>query len=203
MISICMLWGLDFIFAKQALEILNPLFFTAMRFFIIGFALLPFVRKKIFNEIPILFLAGFMIVIVSYGASDISNKLNNSTIVSATLSQMDAILAILMGFFIFREEITYNKIIGVTIAFIGLMSMFIINVFSSQETSNLNSEIQGINWKNLISILITIVGITGWSGYIFFTKRIEEKMTNSEIIAWSSFFGSILCFIILIIFDGF
>jgi drug/metabolite transporter (DMT)-like permease len=60
----CLLWGLDFIFAKQALEVLNPLFFTSIRFFIVGFALFPFIKKQIPAHLKELFFAGIMMVVV-------------------------------------------------------------------------------------------------------------------------------------------
>lgn len=200
---ICFLWGMDFIFAKQALEVLHPSFFTSMRFMIVGLALLPFITKKVPKEIPNFILAGIMMVVISYGLTDLSNKLNDSTMVLGTLGQLDTILAILMGYFVFKESFTKRSIIGVFLAGFGLISLGVLNVFFDGAALDIESLIsnKSLDYENLLSIVFIFLGLFGWPGYIFFTKKISSKIKSLDIVGWTSLFGSIILFIITFIFN--
>lgn len=199
--TICFLLGLDFILAKQALEVLNPLFFTSVRFFIVGFALFPFIKKQIPKHLKELFFAGIMMVLVQYGANDLSNKLNSSTMVAGVLGQFDAILAIFIGYLIFKEKITKNAIIGLSLTIIGLIGMSVLNIFFLEKEANSFSQL-GVNWKNVFSIAIIIFGLTGWAGYLFFAKKIENKINAIEIVAWSSLLGAFSCLLVSLLFEN-
>ncbi len=200
-IFVCILWGLDFVFSKDALDVLNPLLFTAFRFSIVGIGLMFFIKKRIPPDILYIFFAGFMLVVLNYSANDAANKLNNNTMVSGTIGQFDTILAIFMGYFIFKEKLTKRALIGIMFVIIGLISMITFNIINA-EIQNSIKDNRSIDFSNLLSIIIAVFGITGWSGYIFFTKKLENKMTNIEIIAWSSIIGSFMLFIINLLFFG-
>jgi drug/metabolite transporter (DMT)-like permease len=121
--------------------------------------------------------------------------------VTGVLGQFDTILAIFMGYLIFKEKITKNAIIGITLTIIGLTSMTILNIFSLAEKTNSISQ-SGINWKNLFSITVIIIGLTGWSGFIFLAKKIEDKMSYVEITSWTSIFGAFCCLVISFLFEN-
>lgn len=114
------LWGMNFIAAKVGVDTLPPLMFTALRFVIVAILVLPFVRRPRGRA-----WWGVLALSVTFGTLHFG-------IMFSALSQVDAATAAvviqtgppfstLLGVLIFREAIGWRRILGLVLAFSGIV----------------------------------------------------------------------------------
>lgn len=193
---LCIIYATHTIFVKQVLNSFSPFFFVAIRFFIVGLCALPFCRRKP-PEFKSLALLSFIFVVIGYGVNDIGFKLNDSIIVISVLSQCSAITCIIGASIFLKEKLTKFMLLGMTIAFCGIALLVSQNIASTHAGTEII-----FNQKNLISTILIFIALWSWPVYLIFLKKVQEKITAMEIIAWTGILGSIQCFIISLIFEN-
>ena len=204
---VCVLWGMDFILAKGVITKFNNMFFPAVRFAIVAICFLPFIKRWPENIGKLMF-AGIMLVVVSYGAADTSNKLNSSTLVTGTLAQLDTVIAIVCSFFILREKTSIKSVIGIVVAVSGMILISLADIIYTGHASDIDAVTAGtmpslhIDWQNLIAISVIFIGLAGWPAYVISMQTVSKQLKPQEIVAWTALFGSFVCLCVSFLFPA-
>lgn len=116
-------WGINFLFAKIAIQGLTPFLMSSVRFGIVGLIVLPFFRK------PPLPFRHMLVISVVFGLIHItclvmSLNVGLDTSIASVVQQSGVIFMIILSSIILKTRPSRFQIIGTTIAFIGLVIMF-------------------------------------------------------------------------------
>ena len=197
-VIMCILWSSDYIITKKALEHFSPLFFSSIRFSIVAICVLPFCRRfpPCFKTLAII---GFALVVLTYGCIDIAIQMNSSVGVANFVVELAIVVSIIGSYFFLNERLRKTQIIGVVVAFCGLILIVFANS-NPPENALLDSAAQGK--KNLISMVFLFISIFAWPSYTIISKRLENRIHFKEIIGWTALFGSIPGFIASFIFEN-
>lgn len=195
-ILMCLFWGTDYVITKIALEHFSPIFFSSLRFFIVALFTLPFCRRRppFFKT---LFIVSFILVVLAYGFGDIGIKMNSSIGVSNIIIQSNVIVGIIAACIFLKEKLTIRHIIGIIVAFSGMIIVVIGNTVLGVESNG--SFI--LDRKNLISIGFLLMTVFAWPIYTIVSKKLEEKIDAKEIIAWTAIIGAIQGLLVSLIFE--
>ncbi|MCP4764594.1 MAG: DMT family transporter, partial [archaeon] len=116
------LWGTSFIITRTIIEVIPPMFYMGLRFFMAGIAFIPFIKqfKKISKEeIKISFVAGFL-YFVAIGTQTLGmTDINTTASKAGFLTGLNVILVPIFLAIFFREKISKRIWIAVVLAIIG------------------------------------------------------------------------------------
>lgn len=118
MLTVMLLWGLNFPVAKLGMAEVPPLLFMGLRFLIVAGLLCPFVR------LPRDKIAGVMVLAVMLGGLHFSMmftgiaRMDAGT--AALLSQMSVPFAALLAALLYREPLGWRRLAGMVLAFVGI-----------------------------------------------------------------------------------
>ena len=118
-VALMCLWGFNFSAIKLGAEQTDPILLTALRF---GFAVFPailFVRKPDVHWAYMLSY-GLTFGVGIWGCMVWSMQLGVSAGMAGILLDMSLIFSLALGFFLLREHIGRNKLLGAALALIGL-----------------------------------------------------------------------------------
>ena len=195
-IIMCLTWASDYLVSKEILEIVPPILLSALRFFIVACLTIPFCRRM--PPYPkSLFLMSFAVVVLTYGFADIGIHLNDSTTVANLIMECNIIISIIFAAIFLGEKINRKIITGTSIAFLGVLLIVVGESFSFNSRGGYE-----LSKNNIISILALLVAICGWPTYTVASKKLEDKLSTIEIIAWTALIGSIQAFIISLLFES-
>lgn len=202
----CISWSSDYIFTKHALEIFSPIFFSSIRFFLVGVMILPTV-KRFPPRIWTLILISFPLVVLVFGAIDIGIKLNSSLTVTSIVFQFHIVTSIVAAYFFLKETLTKKQIIGIIVAFLGFVLVVVSNsvsnpleIFKNLFSKN-NLELY-FNKNNILSLMFLGVAVFCWPIYAISSKKLARAgVYEKEIIGWTALFGSFFGIITSFIFE--
>jgi len=120
MVLVQFLWGANFAVAKFGLDSFSPIFFVALRFSIVAILLVGVVglprRDKLLRLLPLSVTMGVMhFTLIFLGMS----KLDAAT--SSIAVQLQTPFAAIMAAFFFGETLGWRRIVGMIIAFAGVL----------------------------------------------------------------------------------
>lgn len=118
-ISVIAIWASNFIAGKICLNYIPPYFLTSLRFGLTALFLLPFVKIP-YGFFYKIFLLTITLGILHFGLVMVGlNGLDAST--SAIAVQSGVPFSVLLAWIFLKEKLNWSQILGITIAFIGLL----------------------------------------------------------------------------------
>jgi len=179
----CLL-GFGFVIAKTAMESFPPILLNGLRWSLSGilmFYFFPFPK----NFIKQMFIISFIGCTVQYSLSFYGLKILDGA--SATLFvQAEIPFGILIAYFLLGERVPLKNIIGLIIAFIGIVIL----------SGNPNLE------GKLIGVVLILSGAFLWSLAQVFAKDVSEKIGGLALTAWLGIFSGPQCIIASYFIEG-
>ena len=172
--------GSSYMVGKLGMGYFAPFFLYFLRFFISGTVAICF-NKFPKQDIKLIFLSAFFIAIRFLSLALGIKYIDSST--TSIILRLDVAFTIILSIFFLKEKITSNIIFSVILSLLGL---YIIK--------------GGISISNYKYFFIVIIGALASAMINIISKKIHNS-TNKQITAWSSFFASIMLFIISLIIE--
>lgn len=118
-VLVMVVWGLNFSVIKLGVNEINPLLLTALRFTLATFPAIFFVKRP---NVSWLYLIayGWLFAIGIWGMATWSIQAGLSAGMASVLLQMNVVFGLFLGYFLLKETLSFNKIIGSGLAIIGL-----------------------------------------------------------------------------------
>ncbi len=191
-ISAMILWSVSFIWSKLAFETYNPftvlffrLFIAAISLVVVSkaFGLLQKIKKE---DYKMLLLLSFFEPFVYFIGENFGLQLVSPSTASIMISTIPLFMPFL-GYFIFKESIRRNNIIGVLISFVGVLFVVI----------NRDFTISG----DPMGFAFLMLAVFAALGYTAVVKRITYKYNAFTIVAWQNIIASIAFFPLFLYFD--
>ncbi len=175
------IWGVAFPVYKWSLEIVPPLTYVFLRFYIGALILLPFVYKdlkierKDYKDLFTLSIVGITITIslLTLGLK-LSSSINAPIILSAS-----PIFLILGSFFFLKEKLKTKVVAGTIVSLLGVLLIVAIPIFE-----------KGLD-GNLLGNLLFVGAAIGTVIHALLLKKILPKYKAVTIAFWSFLLGSL------------
>ncbi|RBO84751.1 EamA family transporter [Marinomonas aquiplantarum] len=113
------LWGLNFSVIKLGVNNIDPLMLTALRFTFAVFPLVLFIKRPNVQW-RYLIAYGLSFGVGVWGLTTLSIRLGLSAGMASLLLDMSVVSSLLVGYFVLKESLTLNKLLGAGLALIGL-----------------------------------------------------------------------------------
>ncbi|MFC4347988.1 DMT family transporter [Kordiimonas lipolytica] len=127
---VTLVWGLNFIAVKWAVEDLPPLVANATRFIVVVIVLLPFL-KVIPGRMKDLALAAVSLGVIHFGAVFMGMQLADGVGAVAIASQLNVPFSTILAILILHETVGWKRALGIALSFAGVMVLgFDPNVFA-------------------------------------------------------------------------
>jgi len=176
--------GFGFVIAKPAMESFPPILLNGLRWSLSGifmFYFFPFPK----NFIKQMLIISFIGCTVQYSLSFYGLKILDGA--SATLFvQAEIPFGILIAYFLLGEKVPLKNIIGLIIAFIGIVIL----------SGNPNLE------GKSIGVILILSGAFLWSLAQVFAKDVSEKIGGLALTAWLGIFSGPQCIIASYFIEG-
>ncbi|GAB2503296.1 DMT family transporter [Lysobacter humi (ex Lee et al. 2017)] len=118
---ICLAWAGNFLTAALALREIPPFLFTALRFAMLGLALLPFLKRPAPGQWPRLVLAGLSLGVLHFGLSFTALKLAGDLSSPAIVMQSYVPMAALLGWGLLGERFGWRTGLAIATSFAGVL----------------------------------------------------------------------------------
>jgi len=113
-------WGLNFSVIKLGVSEIDPLLLTALRFTLVALPAIFFVKRPAVSW-WYLFAYGWVFAIGVWGMATWSIEAGLSAGMASVLLQMNVAFGLLLGYFLLKEALPVNKILGAALALSGLL----------------------------------------------------------------------------------
>ena len=165
-ISVPCLWGFGLVISKPGMEQLPPLLINGFRWLIAGLVLVWWfpAPKKFFKEI---LLVSFIACTLQYGLTYTGVSMIEASS-AALLVQSEVPFGVLVAFFILKEKPPLKNLIGLLIAFSGLIVL--------TGAPNLQGKYLGV--------FLVLSGALTWAFGQVLAKPISEKISGWTLTAW-------------------
>lgn len=175
-LSVPIIWGMGFTFAKAGLGEFPPLFLMSLRFTLTALVLCWFFPLPR-GQFGVLFLLALVSATIQYGLTFTGLKgLNASTAIF--LVQLEVPFGALLAFVFFRDRLGWIRALGMLVAFGGVVII--------AGAPNIRSQ--------LFSVFLVISGALTWSlGQVMIKKM--SSITGFQLIAWIAVFAGPQMFI--------
>lgn len=182
-IIICIIWGINFVVAKAALAYVPPFFLLACRLVLSTLVLIPFMGKP---QLPLaqIFRISVTLTTLHFGMMYMALGYGLDSSVAVVIDQMRVPFAVILGYFIFGENIGKRGSFGIMLALIG--------TFIIAGTPN------AVN--NYSPMWMMIGAAAAWAFYNIQIKNLKN-VDMLSFIGWVSLFGMPQLFIISFIFE--
>ena len=170
---VAVIWGFNFVVIRWGVEDVDPYTMTAFRFLLTAIPIIFFVKKPNI-KLSILAIYGILFGGGLWGVVNYAISLGTPSGLASLVLQASAFMSVIAAVVIFKEEITKNKFIGVTLALIG----FLLIIYSNYELE------QSIRFYGIVLVLIAALSWT------ICNMIIKQYKPNNVIgfISWSSLF---------------
>ncbi|MGY3266045.1 DMT family transporter [Lysobacter sp. HA35] len=118
---ICLAWAGNFLTSALALREIPPFLFTALRFAILGGALLPFMKRPAPGQWPRLFAVAICLGVLHFGLSFTSLKLAGDLSSPAIVMQSYVPMTALLGWFVLGERFGWRTGLAIAVSFGGVL----------------------------------------------------------------------------------
>jgi drug/metabolite transporter (DMT)-like permease len=119
-ILVMIVWGLNFSVIKLGVSEIDPLLLTALRFTLATLPAIFFVKKPDVSWIYLI-VYGWLFAIGIWGMATWSIQAGLSAGMASVLLQTNVIFGLFLGYFLLKETLPINKIIGSGVALAGLL----------------------------------------------------------------------------------
>ncbi|TFH51768.1 MAG: EamA family transporter [Lysobacterales bacterium] len=164
-ISVSVIWGMGFIFAKAAIEHFPPILLMALRFTLTGLAMAWFVRPP-WHLLSRVFLIALVSAAIQYSLTFTGLKgLDAST--ASLVVQLEVPFGALMAWIVFRDRLGWRRTFGMLLAFVG------VTLIAGEPRYE----------DNLTSILLVVGGAFTWAMGQIMIKKLGV-VGGFNLIAW-------------------
>jgi len=180
-IFVMALWGINFSVIKLGVSEIDPLLLTALRFTLVCFPALLFVKRP---NVPWSYLVAYGLVfgIGIWGMGSWSIEAGLSVGMASVLLQMNVVFGLFLGALLLKESISKQKLFGAFIAIFGLMMSLTVSDGS----------------VSMAGFILILCAALSWSISSIIIKRAGTKQVFAFSI-WSLQFSLIpLCLIVLL-----
>ena len=160
------LWGFGFVIAKPAMDYLPPILLNGLRWSLTGILLFWFVPfpKHLFKNILIISILGCTIQYsLTYSGLNLIDAASASFLI-----QSEVPFGIIVAYFLLGEKPSIKNIIGIIIAFLGIIFI----------TGSPNLE------GKIIGVLILLSGTLVWAFAQILAKPISQQIGGIALTAW-------------------
>jgi len=119
-VTTTLIWGVNFVVIKWGVGDIDAATMTALRFALVAFPLVFFVKKP---SVPLKIIAGYGVLFGCgiWGLINYSISLGTPAGLASLLLQLSVFMTALAGVFVFNEKVSFNKATGIFLAFVGFM----------------------------------------------------------------------------------
>jgi drug/metabolite transporter (DMT)-like permease len=161
------------VFSKIGLREIPPVTLTFLRFLMVTVFLFPLVAKEkalYTKSIGKVFFVS-VLATVNVTAFAFGVKLTTATI-GQLLYVFVPIITAIFSYFLLKEKMTTQKIVGVLLGLAGVVLIIVLPVFSK------GGAFQG----NILGDLIVLVGVTSFAIYSVFSKKYQQQLNISPLL---------------------
>ena len=165
------LWGFGFVIAKPAMQELSPILLNGLRWSLTGilmFWFFPFPKKLLKNIVIVSILGCTIQYSLTYSGLNLIDAASASFLV-----QSEVPFGIIVAYFMLGEKTPLKNIIGIIIAFIGVIIL----------TGSPNLE------GRIIGVFILLSGTLIWSFAQVLAKPISKEIGGLALTAWLGIFA--------------
>ena len=182
-LSVPLLWGLGFVFAKGAINHFPPILLMAFRFSLTALVLVWFTSLPVGKFLQ-LFKIAIVAAAIQYSLTFTGVKGLEAGLASIIV-QREVPFLVILGALLLREKPGYKKWIGIAISFVGVAIM------SQQD------ELSG----SFISIALVLSGCFAWAlGQVMIRKL--KDVSGMQVTAWIAVFAAPQLFFMSAIFEN-
>jgi len=151
-ILVMIIWGLNFSVIKLGVSEIDPLLLTAFRFTLVALPALFFVKKPMVSW-WYLIAYGWIFAIGVWGMATWSIEAGLSAGMASVLLQMNVAFGLFLGYFLLKEALPFNKVIGAALALSGLLLSLTVSDGSVSKAGLILILCAGFSWS-VASIII-------------------------------------------------
>ena len=155
-ILIMVVWGLNFSVIKLGVNEIDPLLLTALRFTLATLPAIFFVKKPDVSWCYLI-VYGWLFAIGIWGMATWSIQAGLSAGMASVLLQMNVVFGLFLGYFLLKESLPINKIIGSGLALGGLLLSLTVTDGSVTQLGLMLILFAAISWS-LASIIVKKAG---------------------------------------------
>lgn len=182
-ITVTIIWGLNFSVTKIGMEYMPPLFLNALRFTVV--ALMAFVVPRPSVDWRIFAGIGVFVGIIKFSLVFIGMHLGLGAGLASVVIQGQVFFTIILAFLLYKERVHSYQIIGLLIGFVGLL------VMCFDDGGDFN----------LLGFLLTVLGAFTWGIANMFFRR-TGGTDAVAVIVWASVVALIPLWLLSAFFDG-
>ena len=183
-ITVPCLWGFGLVITKPGMEQLPPLLINGLRWTLAGLVLVWWfpVPKKLLKEI---LLVSFVVCTLQYGLTYTGVSMIEASS-AVLLIQSEVPFGVLIAFFMLKERPPIRNLIGLLIAFVGLIVL--------AGAPNLEGKYLGV--------FFVLSGALTWAFGQVLAKPVSEKISGPTLTAWIGIMGGPQLIIASFIIEG-
>jgi len=155
-IFVMIIWGLNFSVIKLGVNEIDPLLLTALRFSLAVIPAVFFVKRPLVKW-RYLMGYGLIFAIGVWGMGSWSIQAGLSAGMASVLLQMNVVISLLVGYFLFKEKISPIKFIGSIVAIMGLALSVLVTDGSVTKLGLILILIASLSWS-ITSIIVKRAG---------------------------------------------
>lgn len=121
-LSICVVWGANFVVTKLGLKTFPPVFFSALRFALLAMVLLPFL-KIVPGRMTRVITFAFTLGVLHYSTMLVAIGLAGNMSAVAILNQVHIPFGVILAVIFLKEQVGWKRWGGIALAFAGVMVM--------------------------------------------------------------------------------
>lgn len=183
-LALMCLWGFNFSAIKLGAMQTDPILLTALRFTFAVFPAILFVRRPP-EAVRYLITYGLIFGLGVWGMMVWSINLGVSAGMAGLLMNMSLIPSLAIGYFLLKETITPNKVLGAALAIVGLLACIAITDGSVP----------------LRALPLTLIAALSWSLMTLVVKKSKTKHVFAFSV-WGMFFALFPLILFVFIFNG-
>ncbi|EKN3609094.1 EamA family transporter [Yersinia enterocolitica] len=178
------IWGVNFSIIKLGLITADPLILAGIRFTLCALPAVFFIKKP---DTSWRYIIGYGLLfgIGLWGIVNLGIKAGVSAGIASLVLQFGAFFTMVLGAFLFHENLSKYQYIGIIVALLGLTSIIFISDGS----------------VTFIGLALVLCGAVVWGLVSIIIKKSDTKQVFSFLV-WSSLFSPIPLFILSYLFNG-
>jgi O-acetylserine/cysteine efflux transporter len=181
-LAVVIIWGLNFIFMKFALNDFTPLQMGAARYVFAVFPLILFIKRPNMDAKWLLYYGLFQGV-GQFGFLFVGLKLGMTAALASVLMQTQVFFTAILGFVLLKEKPSRSLQIGLLLAAVGL-ACFAMNYIAPKATN--------APATTLLGLIFCVLGASMWSASNIVVRKAQQSLTKDTsfdavaFLVWSS-----------------
>ncbi len=194
MIGLCFLWGGSFISIKVCLRGIPPVGLSALRFALVSLCLGLYLHWRglglWFGRESFRWLAASGLLLTAQMAIlFVGMQFTTAGRASILLNLQPFFVLFVAHFFLDRDPLTTRKVLGMTVAFVGVVVLF-----ADRWTA--------VDAWGLVGDSLIVLSAMGWSLQVFLLKRPLAHLPPAGVVAWQSLFVAVVGGIVALVVEG-